>query len=242
MAAEASYVAEISKHLVDILKVAISAFFGAWAAFKFQQYNQDQRKIEEQFAEGKKAQFILYTQFNALLNFKTQILDKHRNDKARAFIMPPFLIHSEFPELNINALSYILDGDDPNLLAEMLVTEQRFRTLLGTLNQRNNYHEQFQQTLSGSEFTGPQMTYQDAETIVGKATLKILEDLTEVLYGGCDDAIKSHLIAFRKLRELLLRKFKGKRPLGIEINAEIIEAILGPERKDTEKSIKEKSA
>ncbi len=228
-------------HVIDILKIAVSAFLGAWVAFKLQQYNLDQKKIEEQFAEGKKAQFILFTQFNALLNFKTQILDKHRNDSARAFVMPPFSIHSEYPELDINALSYILNEGKPSLLSEMLITEQKFRTLLGAIDQRNNYHKQLQQRLSESEHSNSEISSHEIESIVGIAICKSLGDLTDAVYKFSDDAIKSHLVVCKQLQHFLLQKFKDKKqvPLYLENIDEIEATLTNPEGEPSEENAQE---
>ncbi len=242
MALDAPDMVWIPKLLGDFIKVAFSAFIGAWAAFKYQQHNQEQRKLDEQFAEGIKAQFIIYTQFNALLVFKKQKLDEYRDDSNRAFNMTPFSIHSEFPELDINALSYILKDGKPALLAEILITEQRFRTLLGTIEERNNYHRQLTKCFAESGYTNPETNVQEIESIVGIALCKSLSDLTDALYRFSDETLKNHLEVFEQLKQHLSHKFKGKNLLRIEISDEIIEAILGPKRKSTEKSSKEKSA
>jgi cbb3-type cytochrome oxidase subunit 3 len=189
-----------------IWPIAFATFIGAWVAFQLQKHHKKTQQEAAQLAEGRKAQFTIATQLNALKNIRKQYLNPLRDDPDRALKLTPFSVHAHFPQLDIVALEFMLESDGAQLLNELVVSEHMFITLIGALGQRNEHHEMMQRRIAEM---GP-------DKALDQATVQILEDMTNSLYGLADDAIDNLTAGFQKLRTYLVSRFPKAKALDIE--------------------------
>ena len=194
----------VRQNAATMFSALFGTFFGAWFAFAFGKRHESKKEREAEISAGKRAQFAIITQLTALKNMRKQYLDPQRNDPDRALTLTPFSIHAKFPQLDIDALGFMLNDEGAQLLYELMISEHRFITLIGVLEQRNQRHEQMQHKV-GSAGQG-----------LGHATVQILRDMTDSLYGLSDDAIKSHEEGFEKLKIYLQKRFADSKGLAVE--------------------------
>ena len=197
-------------HIIrDNAETALAALFGtfsgAFLAFYFQRRYAEKKEREAQISAAKRAQFAITTQLNAIMNMKKQVLDPMKDNTNRHLILKPFSVLAQFPPLDIASLVFMLDGDNAQLLNELMISEHKFRTLLGALDQRNERHEIMQQRMAK---LGPEAT-------LDAATIAILKDMTDSIYGLCDDALQGLQEAFEKLKTFIEKEF-GVRALTLE--------------------------
>lgn len=187
------------------LAALFGTFIGAFLAFHFERRHADKKEREAQIYAAKHAQFVITTQLNAVKNMKKQVLDPMKDDINRHLTLKPFSVLAKFPSLDIASLVFMLDGDSAQLLNELMISEHKFRTLLGALDQRNERHEIMQKRMAT---LGPEAT-------LDEATVAILKDMTDSIYGLCDDALQGLQKSFEKLKTFIEKKF-GVRGLSLE--------------------------
>ena len=181
------------------LAALFGSFSGAYIAFHIEHLHQASKERDAQLIAGKKSQFALVSQLNGLLNIREQHLNKKKDDPCRHLTLPPFLVHREFPRLPIDDLSFLLDKEGVNILNDAMLAEHRFITFVMSLEQRSSRHEQMQY----------QAARLDPGQDVDKATITILKDLTDSLYGQADDAIAATEQSIRNLKQILEKRFPG---------------------------------
>ena len=182
----------ISVSWEDIGPIFLATFFGAWAAFQFQKSWEKSKQLTHDLRSGKRAQFALISQFQALKNLNKQYLSDLRDDPDRYLKLHPLTVHLEFQKVDLDSLLYVLDADNPDLLNEIMIAQQNFQTAMGVLEQRNNYHSDFQHKAA-----------KIGDAALDKATDAILRDMTDHLYGTFDDALRLNTEAGEKLATFL---------------------------------------
>jgi len=91
--------------------------------------------------------------------------------------------------MDIDSLLFILDEEEAGLLSELIIADEKFQSVLGTIEARNNVHTDFQQRAA-------KIGIQNA---LDKATEAALRDLTDSLYDSVEDSIKTNMELFENL-------------------------------------------
>lgn len=198
------------KFVQDNWQTTISAlsgtFLGAYFAFLFERRHADAKEREATIASAKSAQFAIWAQLNAAKNIKKQVLDPKRDDVDRHLTLTPFTVHAKYPNLDVESLTFMLKGEGAQMLGEMMLSEHMFTTLIGALEQRNVRHESMQQRISQ---LGP-------EVALDRATVMILKDMTDSIYGLGDDVVKQLQTVFESFRCYIEKRFPGVKGLSVE--------------------------
>ena len=201
----------IANFLQDNGQTLISAlsgtFLGAYLVFLFQRRHIEAKEREANLAAAKAAQFAIVVQLNAAKNIKKQVLDPKRDDPNRHLTLPPFTVHVKYPSLNIPSLTFMLKGEGAQLLNEVMLAGHQFKTIIGALEQRNVRHEAMQRRVSEH---GPEVGFD-------KATIIILKDMTDSIFGLGDDVVKELQSVFERLRAYIEKVFPGEKGLSVEI-------------------------
>lgn len=199
----------LGRFLQENWQTAISAlsgtFLGAYLAFLFQRRHTEKKETEANLAAAKAAQFALAVRLNAAKNIQQQVLNPLREDKDRHLMLKPFFVHAEYPHVNIASLTFMLKGEGAQLLNEIMVVGHQFDTLLGALEQRNVRHEAMQRRTSEC---GPQVG-------LDHATVMILKDVTDSIYGLGDDVERELQSVFESFRVYIEKVFPETKALSI---------------------------
>lgn len=207
----APLLAWIAKFLHYNWQTSISAlsgtFLGAYLAFLFQRRHTEAKEREANLAAAKAAQFAIAVQLRGAQNIKKQVLDPRREDPERHLTLPPFTVHAKFPSLNMPSLTFMLKDEGAQLLNEIMLAEHQFDTLVGAIEERNVRHEAMQRRVSEH---GPDIG-------LDGATVIILKDMTNSIFGISDDVVKQLQSAFEHLRAYIKKTFPGAKALSIEL-------------------------
>ncbi len=196
-----------SNMLSIILPVAFATFVGAWTAFYLQRLHERRKEFAAQMVAGKSAQFTIVAQLGYLRNIKHQCLDPQEDDPNRALTLLPYALHLKYPQLDLEALQFMLEDEGAQLLNELNVSEQRFITLIGALEQRNITHIEMQQKLAAGGLAA-----------LDQATRHQLKDLTDSIYDLTDDARENLMKGFDRLKKYLEKRFPGVKGLGVDFD------------------------
>jgi hypothetical protein len=195
----------------DNWQTSISAlsgtFFGAYLAFIFQRRYTERKNREANLAAAEAAQFVIMVQFRGAKNIKDQVLDPKLNDQDRHLTIPPFTVHAKFPNLDIPSLTFMLKDEGAQLLNDIMLAEHQFYTLIGALEERNMRHEAMQRRVSEH---GP-------EVGLDRATVIILKDMTDSIFGVCNDVVKQLPLAFENLRTYIEKNFPETKALSVAL-------------------------
>jgi len=188
---------------MDFVKVFFATFAGAWSAFQIDKKHKEYKEKKQNFRAGKRAQFALISQYQSLMAVKTQHLDQKKEENTRFMTLLPFSHFSSHQLVNIDSLLFILDESDANLLNELSVANQKFQSVLGLIEARNNVHISFQGRAAKIGI----------DQALDNSTMAILKDFTDSLYESVDDSISTNMELFEKLREFLKKYLPKGDPL-----------------------------
>ena len=200
-----------AKFIQDNWQTSISAmsgtFLGAYLAFLFQRRHSEAKEFEANLAAAKAAQFAIAVQLRGAKNIKEQVLEPKRKDPERHLTLSPFTVHAKFPSLDIPSLTFMLKGEGAQLLNEIMLAGHKFDTLIGAIEERNVRHEAMQRRVSEH---GPDVG-------LDRATVIILKDMTDSIFGIGDDVVKELQLVFERLRAYIEKTFPRAKALSIEL-------------------------
>lgn len=197
----------LSSHRDSAATGAISTFFGAVVgAMVGLWFERSKAKKAEQTARRcdlLEVQMILMCHVNSLLDESKKIAPlRQLPDRERRM---PEMVHT-FDEvaIDIRKLSFLLDESDPNLIMEIHLAEQCYRSACKALQVRNDKLKAFQSSIDIQHFdldTGA------SSGIASLPYLKLLRDATNAVFDCVDDALARQIEAMRKLRDHAKRLF-----------------------------------
>jgi hypothetical protein len=130
-----------SSNIITVTTAFGGALSGAWGAYKFSIYKENEKEEKQKISSLNKAFFILLRQINAITMFKIDLEKvEQENPIVRAFHFPPWKTNSYTDlKFNFEELSFILDTKDLNLLHELFIAQESFEQAIETINQRSIY-------------------------------------------------------------------------------------------------------
>jgi hypothetical protein len=181
--------------IVDISKIFLGAFFGAFCAFAYERRRKRDEERSKRTSALRDAQFALSARINALLVIHKQYLEPQTTNSNRWVVLSPVLTVTTSPVIPMSELSFLLDDIDPNLLGELVVARNKFDTVCETIIYRNKKLDEFLRLLeSGEESKRLQIQ---------------LTHFTDALYDQLPDAVVYLHSVNGKLDQLMQRHFKG---------------------------------
>jgi len=131
------YISQIS----DILIALVSCFVGGWAAIKFQERSVRKSEIAGQIVSARLAQLALYRQFNYLSVLRKELVTPfEKMDDQRVGLMPAMLATVPTDRIDRLAISFLFDEKSHALMAEVLLAEDKFLTIVEIISKRNDAH------------------------------------------------------------------------------------------------------
>lgn len=171
-----------SDAIAQCITAAVSAFLGAWAAFRLEAHRSDMRERESRLSSLRSALLVLGLQRNFLLNLGTQVLQPHQDSPLRAYLILPITAEPVTLSLDFGSILFLLETGDGELLNEIQLTDQRYRQVLALLSLRSNTHTAMQQHLANMTQPNGLIDVAELRRVVGRANASKLEDTTEHLY------------------------------------------------------------
>lgn len=190
-----------------------SAFAGAWAAFRLQKYQNDQKEREHSIVSLQKALFAIGSQYNELIIIYKQHFEEKEGDKIRHIKILPTGHYSKIPELDLESLSFIFGSGDTNIVFELMLAQNSYFSFIGILEKRDEYHIKYQDLISD---LGPDAVGElGLEGMIQKfpKILSSLETITNEVYGLYTHAIEKNRKASKMLTTFFRKNFKDVKPI-----------------------------
>lgn len=190
-----------------------AAFGGAWVAFRLQKSQNDKKERNHSIVSMQKALFAIGSQYNELMIFYKQHLEKEEKNEIRHILILPIGNYSKIPELDIDSLAFIFGSGDTNIVFELMLAQNSYFSVLGMSEIRNEYHIKFQKLTSdlGSDVVvqlGSEGMMQKYPEIVSS-----LKQTTDEVYDLYVHAIEKNRKASEMLKAFVSRNFKGVEPI-----------------------------
>nr|VFJ56588.1 MAG: hypothetical protein BECKFW1821B_GA0114236_102839 [Candidatus Kentron sp. FW] len=160
-------------YVLKFVTIATGAFIGAFSAFALnaKTKHNDEQKIQK--AAINKALFTILRQRNAIKNIVKEYNDLEHEYKI-AFNLPA----KQPPDysklyLDTNELSFLLETQDPNMLMELSIEQERFEQVLSTIKIRNEFYvNEVQPALHDKGLIGRIAPIQEYEALLGERVFK----------------------------------------------------------------------
>ncbi len=196
-----------------------AAYFGAKVAFDKNAEKERENIRNQNRINGNIALFNLMHMINLLGSFRLQFIDPWRtNDHAFLLILPalPF----EKIKLNVEALSFLLETDEPNLLGELALSEEAYRNAVGSINERSRLHrDDVQPKLEQAGFIQGQHNANQAADLLGNRLNQTLKLATDTMIKVVDETIDRLKINTERLGKCLKTHFPEGKTIHVEFPA-----------------------
>ncbi len=199
--------------IITALITLCAAFGGAWAAFRLQKYQNDQKERKHFIVSLQKALFAIGSQYNQLTIIYKQHLEKEEKNKTRHIKIRPIGNYSKIPELDIDSLSFIFGSGDTNIVFELMLAQNCYLSVLGISEKRNEYHIRFQKLTSDLGQDAMEHLGLEGMTQKHPEILLSLEATTDEIYELYTHAIEKNRKASEMLTTFICKNFKEVDPI-----------------------------
>lgn len=191
---------------VPALATLVAAFYGAKYAFDFQRKKEESDKKKKDLVSANIASFNLMRMANSLLVFRKQAIDPFRG-KPTAFLEIPAFLHTVGEDIHINAesLYFLLETEERNLLAEIIVEERKYVTTIHAINERSTLHRNEIQPLLETAGVKQGGTYslEQLEQALGERMFITINMATDQVVTHVDETISSIQAVSKKLADCI---------------------------------------
>lgn len=199
---------------VPALATLVAAFYGAKYAFQFQKDKEREDNKRRNVVNGNSAIFTMTRMANKLMNYQRQIIDPVRDHPTRFLEMAATLdLVKDDIKLNIEALYFLLETDDRNLLGEITVEEGRYRSAIDAINARSLFHLQEIQPLleRAGVAQGGNYSFAQIEATLGNRIYVTIRQTTDQAIDHVDSTIVSLKSAADELTASLKKQYPNEK-------------------------------
>jgi len=216
---------EIFKTLISKISVSdgisfasalFGAFFGAYSAYLLGRKGEKSALEERRFDACVKLQYTLITYINYLHNIRIQHLEEYRNIPDRALKLRVLYFEPISDRISFDSLSFLLTEGDPGVLQDISIAERKVLAVSYCLAERNNTLKEFYQK-HDQEFQKLDIETGSCSILTSPTDLKMMTDLTNILYHCVDSAIKDSEESSTRFYKAVKTRFPKKK--FIKINA-----------------------
>lgn len=208
-----------------ISTTVLATFFGASAAFFLERRTKKKENKIASLASANRSLFILSRQFGILNQIRNQVINPVRHDPGAWINMPAVLpkTHDDL-RYDIGSLQFVLESEEPNLLTELLMEEDRFFEALKTINERSKKHSnELQPKLAMLGIKEGTYLYSAAELekALGMDLIGSMKTLTKALTEHVDEGIDGSKAIHEKLIRTFTKLFPDERILKVKFPEKI---------------------
>ena len=191
---------------------AAGALMGSLSAFYLTVLQQKRDQREKQHAALLRAQYALMSQWNILKGIDKSLLASHRGKQDCFLRMPEFRSFGSPARVPFDDIAFISASDEPNLIQEIHIAEQKFDTAIEALRLWNDWCHRFHHS--------PDIEIRDFDLSTGAAKVAAppqmifyLKKYSEVIFETTDEAIPKLKGEIQSLEAYVKRRFKGMKAL-----------------------------
>jgi len=196
------------KDVVASLLALFGTFLGAILAFRLNEDKERRKELKANVKALNKALFVLGRQANALRTISSNIAG-YKSEFERALNLPAFNPPS-YGDLSqdIEGLSFLLESEDPTILLELTVEQERFEQVIESLRMRTNLHlYELQPEVARLNLNGRNMTEIEAAAELGERLYGAAVQAANNIYEHAEATEKSLPEMQEKLRRVAQKLF-----------------------------------
>lgn len=216
----------IAKEILPTLATLVAVFFGAWFAFSLQSKSKKNEERNKKIANGNKALFTLCQHVNNLWLIQKKIIDPFREHPGIHIAMRPTLdFENDDTYFDIDGLKFLLDTEFQQLLLDLHIEDQRYKTTIRLVNFRSQLHlNQVQPRLESARITEEQYYSSEYwEEAIGHRLYLTLQRATEELVSNVDNTLQSTIEIKDRVIEAFKELFPGEKFFNFELNVDFTE-------------------
>ena len=216
----------VAKEILPSLATLVAAFFGAWFAFSLQSRSKKKEEKNRKISYGNKALFTLCQRVNNLWLIQKKIIDPFREHPGFHIAMRPTLdFENDDTYIDIDGLKFLLDTDFQQLLLDLHIEDQRYKTSIRLVNSRSHLHLNIIQPRLESAHINEKQYYSSEywKEAIGQRLFLTLQRATEDLISNVDNTVQSNIEIKDRLIEAFKLLFPGEKFFNFELNAEFTE-------------------
>ncbi|MGA9111617.1 MAG: hypothetical protein ACLPSL_00725 [Smithella sp.] len=209
----------ILTQIIQSLATLSAAFFGAWFAFSLQSKSKKKEEIDNYISASNRTIFTLYQRINNLAVYKKQFIDPFRGHPAIFLVLRPSnSFEKDDTIINLNTLDFLINHNYPQLLAELHIEDQRYKTAIGCINLHFKLHDQIQPLLEKAGLKeGEDYDLDFFEKALGQRLYCTLKRAVEELIFNVEETIKTSIDVKKRFRESLKSIFSDKKFMDFEL-------------------------
>ena len=193
---------------IPALATLVAAYYGARFAFDFQNKKESDDERKHNLIAANKAIFTLSRMANDLFVYQRDYINPVRDQKEIFLsLRPTNQFDKELFELDIEALSFLLNTDFRTLLSEVAIEGERYRSAINAINLRSDIHlHEVQPKLESAGFKDGKttvITEADLDRILGNRLYSILKETTDQVIFHVDSTIESLKLIAKKLKDCM---------------------------------------
>lgn len=200
------------KFALDVIKIFISTFFGAFIAFQVQKHQNKKKTEEQKYSSLFRAQASLISMRNILINIKgkypLELFDKNEYYKIQKLVFK-----TTYPIPDYKEILLALKKKDIQQLFRIENSEQRFINTINTIHERNSTYDKFTSIVSDIGL----------ESTLWKPISSDLQSLTTPIPQLINDAEKCLIEMIESLCVLIKEYYPNKNALLLTDKIEIKE-------------------
>lgn len=196
----------------------VAAWAGGWAAFNAERTTRERKEKEDikrrNIVNGNSSIFTLIRMLNKLVGLQRQIIEPIRDSHSRFLDMPPTaIVEKDDIKLNIENLYFLLETVDMNLLAEVIIEEERYRSAIDAINLRSQLHlHEVQPLLEHNGFVqGGNYSFAEIEGMLGQRLYATIILATDQAIDHVDKAVVSIKTVSDKLTASLKKQYPDEK-------------------------------
>ena len=205
---------------IPALATLVAAYYGANYAFQFQNDKEKDDLKRRNIVSVNSSIFTLTRMANKLFIFQRDIINPVRNSPVFFLDMPPTMdMEKELIKLEIDSLYFLLETDDRNLLGEIMIEEERYRSAIEAINMRSRTHIQEVQPLLESAGVLPSGSYtlKQFEEILGIRLFTTIKQSSAQVITHVDRTLISLKEVADKLNASIKRQYPDNRVINFTL-------------------------
>jgi hypothetical protein len=185
---------------------AAGALLGSLSAFYLGIRKQKNDKKENDHASLLRAHYALISQWNIIEGIRKDLLEPMRDDPNRFLKFPVYYAFAQPVRVPFSEISFIAQSDNPNLLQEIHISEQKFDSVVNAHKLLTSKIENFYSRSDVQEFN-----FETGHSRVNASSKDIymIEKWTDNLYDLVDSALPKIKKDLELLTTFTKTKFKG---------------------------------
>lgn len=191
---------------IPALATLVAAFYGAKFAFKFQQDKEKQETTQRNLLNANSALFSMSRMANKLFLYQRDVINPVRNSPGKFLELPPTQdLEKEFIEFETQSLVFLLETTYINLLGEVLIEVERYRTTIEAINTRSRLHIQtIQPRIEQANFpANKKISISEIENCLGDRLSTTLRQSTDQVIDHVDSSLESIKTIASKLQKAI---------------------------------------